>query len=331
MNTALISVVILLPLLIAGLLAILPGRALRMSLVLVLGLALSGASISLLVGGGFLGTPEGLAGIGWDTVVTYADFALLVAMFVIGVRLRSWAIAVLAALQGGLLGWFEGAVVDHHREVAALAADNLSLVMVSVISIVGSIIVAFALPYMDEHEHHLHLDKSRQPRFLFVMVLFLGAMNGLVLSNNLLWLYFFFEVTTLCSFLLIGHDQTAEAKASATRALWMNSVGGLAFAAGVVLAYRHGAGLSLRELLASGPASGVVLPAVALILVAGLTKAAQVPMQAWLLGAMVAPTPVSALLHSSTMVKAGVYLVLRLVPAYEIGRASCRERVYHPV
>jgi ech hydrogenase subunit A len=316
MNTALISIVILVPFAVAALLAVVPGRAIRRALVLATGVTLSVASVLLLREGSFQGTPHGLFGVEWDAIVRVVDFLLLGAMLLIGLKLRSWLVSVLVVLQGALLGWFEYSVVDHHREVIALAGDNLSLVMVAVVSVVGSIIVAFALPYMDEHEHHLKLKKSRQPRFFVVMVAFLGAMNGLVLANNLLWLYFFFEVTTLCSFLLIGHDATADAKVSAKRALWMNSVGGLAFAGGIVLSYLNGPGLSLRDILMAGPASGPLLLAIGLIVVAGFTKSAQVPMQAWLLGAMVAPTPVSALLHSSTMVKAGVYLVLRLAPAY---------------
>jgi hypothetical protein len=97
--------------------------------------------------------------------------------------------------------------------------------MVLIISIVGSIICFQALPYMKNHETHLHLTKTGQHRFFFVMILFLGAMNGLVLSNDMLIFYFFFEVTTLCSFLLIGHDETETAIKNAVRALWMNSLG----------------------------------------------------------------------------------------------------------
>jgi len=174
---------------------------------------------------------------------------------------------------------------------------------------------------MEEHEHHLHLKKSRQPRFFFFLVIFLGAMNGLVFSNNLLWLYFFWEVTTFCSFMLIGHDKSEIAVRNATRALWMNMLGGVAFVAAIIFIYYNTGSteyLSLQALINHGPGlmTALMLP-FALLCFAGFTKAAQVPFQSWLCGAMVAPTPVSALLHSSTMVKAGVYIIVRMAPGYQ--------------
>ena len=140
----------------------------------------------------------------------------------------------------------------------------------------------------------------------------MGAMFGLIFANNLVWLFLFWEITTLCSFLLIGYTQTEEAKRNALRALVMNLAGGLAFALAIVWFYRQTGSIELQTLIASKQ-SLALLPA-ALLCFAGITKSAQLPFSSWLLGAMVAPTPVSALLHSSTMVKAGVYLVLRMAP-----------------
>jgi ech hydrogenase subunit A len=137
-------------------------------------------------------------------------------------------------------------------------------------------------------------------------------MNGLVLTDNMKWLSIFWESTTLCSFFLIGHERTLEARQNARRALIINTLGGLALGLGGAFAQHQGGNGSLSGLVES-PA---LLPLV-LVLIATFTKSAQMPFQSWLLGAMVAPTPVSALLHSSTMVKAGSYLVLRLAPAFE--------------
>jgi ech hydrogenase subunit A len=124
-------------------------------------------------------------------------------------------------------------------------------------------------------------------------------------------------VTTLCSFLLIGHDRTTIATRNALRALWMNSVGGTAFILGIIAAYLATGSLGLQRILTPWLAgSGVYLLALALLCLAAFVKAAQFPFQSWLLGAMVAPTPVSALLHSSTMVKVGVYMALRLAPGF---------------
>src|SRR4030042_6771303 len=166
----------------------------------------------------------------------------------------------------------------------------------------------------DFHAHHKELP-DRRNIFFFIMFAFLSAMFGLVFSNNLLWVYFFWEITTLCSFLLIGYTKTEEATSNAFTALWMNLLGGVGFAIAILyLATQTGGVMGLEALLTSG--KSLVLIPVVLIGFAGLTKAAQLPFSSWLVGAMVAPTPVSALLHSSTMVKAGVYLLLKVSPVF---------------
>ncbi|MDD5675441.1 MAG: proton-conducting transporter membrane subunit, partial [Chitinivibrionales bacterium] len=165
----------------------------------------------------------------------------------------------------------------------------------------------------DYHEHHKDL-KDKRPFFFFILFVFLSAMFGLVFSNNLMWLYFFWEITTLCSFLLIGYQGNAESINNAFKALIYNLLGGLGFAGGVIYLYYTSHTIELDKMLTLEKAA-VLLPAV-LISFAGITKSAQMPFSSWLLGAMVAPTPVSALLHSSTMVKAGVYIIVRLAPLF---------------
>jgi ech hydrogenase subunit A len=154
------------------------------------------------------------------------------------------------------------------------------------------------------------------------MFLFLSAMFGLVTSNNLAWLFFFWEVTTLCSFFLIGFTKTDEAVRNSFRALHMNMLGGLAFNLALILAAFFYQTLDLDLFIFYG-ARGYDITMVSVLLVfAGITKAAQMPFSSWLLGAMVAPTPTSALLHSSTMVKAGVFLILRLAPTMGWGNLA---------
>lgn len=285
----------------------------RSLVVTVTGIILALSSLVLLAGGTFSYSPPS----GWGSLVTLADFALLFVILYYAFKHKSFLIKFFTVSQLVLLAVFELFMVDHEGPVVAFYADQLSLIMVLIISIIGSLICVYAIPYMKAHEEHLKLDKSRQPRFFLYMVLFLGAMNGLVLSNNILWLYFFFEVTTFCSFVLIGHDGTDIAIKNSVRALWMNSLGGLAFMIGMMWAYSVTGTLDLQQMIAAGPtAAGALLIPMAFLCLAGFTKAAQVPFQSWLLGAMVAPTPVSALLHSSTMVKAGVYVILRIAPAF---------------
>ncbi|MEI6971718.1 MAG: proton-conducting transporter membrane subunit [bacterium] len=198
-----------------------------------------------------------------------------------------------------------------------LLCDSLSVLMVLIIGLIGGLICIYAPGYMREfHEGHHPELRDRRPMFFATVFVFLGAMFGIVLANNLSWLYFFWEITTLCSFLLIGYKESAESKTNAMRALTMNLMGGLGFAAAIVLLGLHGID-SLTALRSQGVGSQVIIIAAGLLAFAGITKAAQFPFAGWLRGAMVAPTPVSALLHSSTMVKAGVYLVLRLAPNME--------------
>jgi len=273
-------------------------------------------SVLLSINGPFTYTPEG---VNWGLFITILDYAILLFYLYIGFTLRNWLVVIFAFTQLVPLAYFEFIMKAHLELSPAFVVDHLSLVMTLIISIIGSLICIFALRYMYDHEHHAHLTKSRQSRFLFWLVLFLGAMNGLVFANNLFWLYFFWEVTTLCCYQLISHDRTQEAINNAARALWMNATGGTAFILAIIYLYVTQGGssaLSLQTLIGGGIQASVVLLPVALLCYTGFTKAAQMPFQSWLLGAMVAPTPVSALLHSSTMVKAGVYLVLRLAPAF---------------
>jgi len=290
--------------------------AVRTLTVVATGAILMAASLGLLGQGTFEPLAVGsVLGISSDFLVTVLDFALLGVIFFYGIKHKNLLIQVFTLAQAALLVWFEVVMVEH-AAVPALVGDQLSLIMVLVISIIGSLICIFAIPYMKEHEEHLHLKKSRQPQFFFFLLLFLGAMNGLVLSNNILWMYFFFEVTTFCSFVLIGHDATEIATKNSVRALWMNSFGGLAFVIGMVMVYMKTGTLDIFAILAAGPQGALMVTGIGFICLAGFTKAAQIPFQSWLLGAMVAPTPVSALLHSSTMVKAGVFVLLRFAPAY---------------
>jgi ech hydrogenase subunit A len=251
-------------------------------------------------------------------IIKVADFALLAYIIYLGCKLKKPLIVLLSALQAIPLLVFELTVAVKEPEVSFLI-DYLSLIMILLVSIIGPIITVFAIGYMREHEHHLQLRISRQPRFFFVLFLFLSAMNALVMTNNLSWLMFFWEVTTLCSFLLISHDGTEPAVKNATRALWINMVGGVAFVFAMILIYQSLGTLAIDQIVGLKPAAvftGILPLGLGLLCLAGFTKSAQFPFQSWLLGAMVAPTPVSALLHSSTMVKAGVYLVVRIAPAF---------------
>ena len=224
---------------------------------------------------------------------------------------RRYWIPLLVVLQYGGVLWFHA--TGRIPEVAdCLFIDNLSIIMALIIGIVGGLITVYTVGYMRRyHEEHPDIP-DRTNRFLAAVFLFFFAMYGIVFSNSLAWIYFFWEITTLCSFIMIGYSRTEEAVHNSFVALWMLLLGGLAFAVAIMYAAAWCGTIELSGLVAGGGAL-VMLPVV-LICFAGMNKAAQFPFSGWLLGAMVAPTPSSALLHSSTMVKAGVYICIRCAP-----------------
>lgn len=256
------------------------------------------------------------------TVMMVIEVCLALVIVVLGVMKKRYLAPVLSIIQTPLMIWFE-VTKGHHIEVAnEMYIDRLGMIMVLIVGIVGSLIAVFATGYMKDFQHH-QKGSDRRPWFFFLIFLFLSAMFGLVMSNNLIWMYFFWEITSLVSFFMIGynglfHKEEEEDKIAtrnAFRALVMNLGGGLGFAIGIILLGSAFGTLELDQmiLLGSMGAVTVFIPAMFLAF-AGLTKAAQMPFNSWLLGAMVAPTPVSALLHSSTMVKAGVFLIIKLAP-----------------
>ena len=238
------------------------------------------------------------------------------------VRYRRIPAFVLAVVQLILAVWIETFVMAGHEFSGQMRIDELTVVMVLIIGIVGSGICVYALGYMKDFQRHHPDAKDRRPWFFALMFAFLAAMFNIVFSDNMAWIYTAWEVTTLCSFLLIGFTKTDEAIDNAFRQIVMNMLGGIAFQVAIAFAALNGLPLVFSEFLEAGAISANTAAAaafavpVALLAFAGMTKAAQMPFHTWLLGAMVAPTPTSALLHSSTMVKAGVFLLIKLSPLF---------------
>ena len=280
----------------------------------------------------------------WEWVILIANYAILAFFIFAAVKdivqrgvSRHNVLTIALTLAAGIpLAVFEfsKAPVTPMAIDPTIYIDRLSVIMCLIISIIGSLICVYAIRYMRDHEdHRMHLGELKettQPRFFFFMLIFLGAMNGLVFSNNLLWLAFFWEVTTLACWGLIRHDEAPQHIDNAFRALWMCLIGAVGFGLAIVFLWDSPLNtISLAEVVSNGAlASPFLLLPFALLCLAGFTKAAQLPFQSWLLGAMVAPTPVSALLHSSTMVNAGVYLVLRIAPGFQGTHLSTLIAIY---
>ncbi|MER1986506.1 MAG: Na+/H+ antiporter subunit A [Solibacillus sp.] len=190
--------------------------------------------------------------------------------------------------------------------------DGLSMIFGLLITGVGSLVILYSIFYLSTKESLHH--------FYCYLLLFMGAMLGVVLSDNLMVLYAFWELTSVSSFLLIAfwHHRKAS-RAGARKAMTITVSGGVAMLAGFLLLYAASGTFSIREIIANIDVlqqSSYFIPAMLLVLLGAFTKSAQFPFHIWLPDAMEAPTPVSAYLHSATMVKAGIYLVARTTPIF---------------
>lgn len=192
-----------------------------------------------------------------------------------------------------------------------LRLDGFAWLFLTLIFTIGLLVVLYAAYYLSP--------KDPAPRFFSSLLAFMGAMTGLVISGNLIVLVVFWELTSIFSFLLIGYwNHSPAARDGARMALTVTAAGGLCLLAGVLLLGHIVGSYDLDRVLAAGAkirAHDLYLPTLILVLLGAFTKSAQFPFHFWLPNAMAAPTPISAYLHSATMVKAGVFLLVRLSPA----------------
>ncbi|MCR5202920.1 MAG: NADH-quinone oxidoreductase subunit L [Lachnospiraceae bacterium] len=255
-----------------------------------------------------------------DRLTLLGDVVLMVLIIVLSFKYNKKIISLISIVQTVIVVYVDlfGPKVKH---TASMRFDYLSMIMILIIGIVGILIGIYAVGYMRGYHVHHKEYQDRRSFFLSIMFLFYGAMFGLVTTQNVLWLEFFWETTSVCSFLLIGYTKTEEAITNCFRALWMNLVGGLGFAVAIIYGsytfHTHDLYTVIKASY-SGKHTEIGVFVVAALAFAAISKTAQFPFSKWLLGAMVAPTPSSALLHSATMVKAGVYLLIRLSPALNV-------------
>lgn len=243
-----------------------------------------------------------------DPILTGADFALLAFFVYAGVRSKSALVWAIAALQIVLLAYveFSGHSFGAYPEIAV---DRLTLAMWLLISFVGGAIAFYSITYMDYERS----SERKKTAFSAILLGFIGVMNLLVAADSIPVFFLLFELTTLASFVLIGWREDEAAVSNSIRALWMNQIGGVALLAGMIALLLADKPLFFSPLIGAGDHGGI-LAAFSLMSVAALVKGAQMPFDRWLLGAMVAPTPVSAILHSSTMVKIAPFMILKFAP-----------------
>ncbi len=234
-----------------------------------------------------------------------------------------WVLAVVPAAMFAYFLSLTGAVSTNEQGFVVSAAwvpaygvelsyllDGLSVLFALLITGIGTFIIIYAGGYLKGHPH--------QGRFLSFMFLFMGAMLGVVIADNLITLFIYWELTSITSFLLIGFDHARTAsRRAALQALVVTGAGGLALLAGFLLIMGVTDQASMSGLIGLDGAlrdHALYMPILILVLGGAFTKSAQFPLHFWLPNAMEAPTPVSAYLHSATMVKAGVYLLMRMHP-----------------
>ena len=255
-------------------------------------------------------------------LLSFAAFGTLI--LITGPRLgrAAWVVGALAPLATlvwlGIHAGSIGAQIALTQQVSwvtslglifDLRVDAFAALMILLVAGIGVLIFAYSWSYF-----------GASPQIRKVagfLTLFAGSMFGIVIADNLLVLFVFWELTSITSYLLIGvKDEDPEARAAAQQALLITGFGGLAMLGGFVILGQSAGTYQISELLANPPSGSSISLALVLILIGAFTKSAQYPFHSWLPGAMVAPTPISAYLHSSAMVLAGVYLVGRLAPTF---------------
>ena len=238
-----------------------------------------------------------------DILMDVYDFGLLIYFLYVGLKYKNGYVTSLAILQITLL--IIVLLILPHSDTANIYVDKLSVFIYIIVALVGTPIVIYATKYMDYNEKNKHT-------FVAILLWFLGVMNFAVSVNNIEWFFALFETTTLASYALISFRKDEEAIKNGILALWMNQIGGVAILIALMLMIKENGYYHFTDIL-NHPQT-VAIAALGFLSLSALVKGAQMPFQNWLLGAMVAPTPVSAILHSATMVKIAPYLILRIAP-----------------
>ena len=242
------------------------------------------------------------------TIFMIGNFAVLFVTTWLGWCWKNRLIVVLTAIQAAMLGWIYFQPGSDTAGIFVL--DHLSLLLILLLDGVGPLIILAALHQMENEGR-----RRFQSRFFIAAAFLLAAMNGLLLAGNLLWMLFFWQLGMLGAFFLLVHDRSFNVWKNMRNIIIINSIGGIAFIAGIFLCLDLAKTLILRELLVFRDATSLLLPLSFLIL-AGFAGAAQFPFQSRLIRASTANVSVTVLLQATTVINAGVYLILRLAPLF---------------
>ena len=242
------------------------------------------------------------------TVFIIIDFILIGYFLLQGIKYKDKLIGIFAFLQLVLFMvflQFSSTIISQD-----ILVDKVSLVMLLVVNIIGGIIIIYSLQYIQSEE----FKACKKNLFISILFFFLGVMNLVVTTNNIEIFFLAFELTTLCSYILIRFRNDELSVQNARRALWMNQIGGVAILLSLLSGVYYYDTIYFDTLIKH--INGLFLLPISLLILAAFVKGASIPFEKWLLGAMVAPTPVSAILHSATMVKIAPYIILKIAPAF---------------
>jgi ech hydrogenase subunit A len=288
----------------AALFLVLRNKMTRQIAVYFMTAALAASTCWGIVNGGFAYRPSAEIQALFEKMLLVVNGTTIAALFYVGWTRRSIITGTLAILQSALLGWFEW-TIGPVKVTDLFVTDHLSLMMLLLINGAGALIVLFALKQGD----------TNQTKFFGAASLLLGAMNGLVVSNHLMWIFAFWQITALAAYVLVGLKGTAEAREGSGRIAVVHAFSALALLGGIGLAQQAAQTMAMGDLLMFKDAS-LLLPSMAMLVLAGMARSAQIPFQNWLLKAMTAPASASALFVTGALVNAGVYIILRFSPVF---------------
>ncbi len=243
------------------------------------------------------------------SIFIFIDILLLSYFFYEGIRKKNKLVYGLAFVQLVLYSIILY-IAPHIDNIDNMVSDRLSFMMYIIINIVGGLIVIYALKYIELEE----CNRFKKNSFIALLLFFIGVMNFIVTVNSVEMFFLAFELTTLCSYILIGFRKDKIAVDNSLRALWINQLGGVAILIALIFSITIYETIYFTQIIQK--ANDYILLPVVFLIIAGYVKGATLPFHNWLLGAMVAPTPVSAILHSATMVKIAPFLILKLSPTF---------------
>ncbi len=255
--------------------------------------------------------------IGFSFIIKLLNLVLMAIITLIGIKLRKFIIIFISFIQFIGLILFE-LLSNSVEPETAFYIDNLSALIILISSFIGSILLIFFSSNIGTNLHIQKINSSAQNRIAVFGFIIISSINSIVVVNNLFWFYLFWNINTLSVFLLVYNSKSSQSSKYSIRTLWFNLLGGAAILTAITLLYSSKKVFTFTELFLSEEKSilGIIGVGVALIALAGFIKMGMFPFQSYIGSAVVSPIPISAILFSSSILNAGIYLLMRISPLF---------------